>query len=102
MPSSKSTSLTVILTHEHTDFDALASMLAASRLYPDAVPVLPHQINRNLEAFLAVYRDILPFVHLDDLPRRRVENLILVDTLRMHTAQGLQDRKSTRLNSSHT
>jgi tRNA nucleotidyltransferase (CCA-adding enzyme) len=89
MPSSKSTSLTVILTHEHTDFDALASMLAASRLYPDAVPVLPHQINRNLEAFLAVYRDILPFVHLDDLPRRRVENLILVDTQSVQPLRGM-------------
>jgi tRNA nucleotidyltransferase (CCA-adding enzyme) len=89
MPSSNRTSLTVILTHEHTDFDALASMLAASRLYPHAVPVLPHQINRNLEAFLAIYRDMLPFVHLDDLPRRRVENLVLVDTQTVQPLRGM-------------
>jgi tRNA nucleotidyltransferase (CCA-adding enzyme) len=89
MPSSKNTSLTVILTHEHTDFDALASMLAASRLYPDAVPVLPHQMNRNLEAFLAFYRDILPFVHLDDLPRRRIDNLILVDAQSVQPLRGM-------------
>ena len=51
MPTA-SPSQVLILTHEHTDFDALASMLAASRLYPQSVPVLPRQINRNLEAFL--------------------------------------------------
>jgi tRNA nucleotidyltransferase (CCA-adding enzyme) len=89
MPSSNRTSLTVILTHEHTDFDALASMLAASRLYPHAVPVLPHQMNRNLEAFLAVYRDMLPFVHLDDLPRRGIENLVLVDTQTVQPLRGM-------------
>ena len=47
--------VSVILTHEHTDFDALASMLAAARFYPHATPVLPRQMNRNLEAFLAEY-----------------------------------------------
>jgi tRNA nucleotidyltransferase (CCA-adding enzyme) len=82
-------SLTVILTHEHTDFDALASMLAASRLYPHAVPVLPHQMNRNLESFLAVYRDMLPFVHLADLPRRRIEHVILVDTQSVQPLRGM-------------
>ncbi len=30
--------VSVILTHEHTDFDALASMLAAARLFPHATP----------------------------------------------------------------
>ena len=53
---------TVILTHEHADFDALASMLAAARLYPQAIPVLPRQMNRNLEAFLSEYGEVLPFV----------------------------------------
>ena len=43
---------TVILTHEHTDFDALASMLGAYKLHPHAVPVLPRSLNRNLQGFL--------------------------------------------------
>ena len=43
---------TVILTHEHTDFDALASMLGAYKLHPHAVPVLPRSLNRNLQDFL--------------------------------------------------
>jgi tRNA nucleotidyltransferase (CCA-adding enzyme) len=44
----------VILTHENTDFDALASLLGASKLFPDAIPVLPRRINRNGEGFLAL------------------------------------------------
>jgi tRNA nucleotidyltransferase (CCA-adding enzyme) len=81
--------VTVILTHEQTDFDALASMLAAARLYPHATPVLPRQMNRNLEAFLAVYRDVLPFVRLEDLPRRRVDHVILVDAQNVQPVRGM-------------
>ena len=71
---------TIILTHEHTDFDALASMLAAHKLYPDAVPVLPRTLNRNLRDFLALYRSALPFRTQEDLPRRKVDRAIVVDT----------------------
>jgi tRNA nucleotidyltransferase (CCA-adding enzyme) len=88
MLGSSTASLTVILTHEHTDFDALASMLAASRLFPHAIPVLPRQMNRNLEAFLMVYQDLLPFVRLEDLPRRRIEHIIVVDTQTMQPLRG--------------
>ena len=42
----------VILTHENTDFDGLASLLAANKLYPEAIPVLPRHLNRNLRHFL--------------------------------------------------
>jgi tRNA nucleotidyltransferase (CCA-adding enzyme) len=81
--------LTIILTHEHTDFDALASMAGAARLYPDAIPVLPRQMNRNLESFLAVYRDVLPFVRLEDLPRRKVDRVILVDAQAAQPLRGM-------------
>lgn len=82
-------SLVAVLTHEHTDFDALASMLAASRLYPHSVPVLPRQMNRNLEAFLADYRDLLPFTRLEDLPRRRIDHAIAVDTQTVQPVRGM-------------
>jgi tRNA nucleotidyltransferase (CCA-adding enzyme) len=41
----------VILTHNNADFDAVASLLAASKLYPDSVPVLPPRQNRNVVDF---------------------------------------------------
>jgi tRNA nucleotidyltransferase (CCA-adding enzyme) len=76
---------TVILTHEHSDFDALASLLGAAKLYPPAIPVLP-AMNRNLES-PAVYRDVR--LHPPDDLLRSVLITSLVDTqtaqpLRMH------------------
>jgi len=70
----------VILTHENTDFDALAAMLAAWKLYPQAKPTLPRRLNRNLRDFLTLYWDELPFVHSEDLPREPVDLAIVVDT----------------------
>jgi tRNA nucleotidyltransferase (CCA-adding enzyme) len=93
--------LVVILTHEHTDFDALASMLAAARLYPKAVPVLPRQMNRNLEAFLAIYRDTLPFIHLEDLPRQRIDRVILVDTQAVQPVRGMHARTAGHIIDHH-
>ena len=82
----------VILTHENTDFDALASLLGAWKLYPDAIPVLPRRPNRNLRHFLTLYWDELPFVRADDLPRRRIERVILVDTQALTQLKGMSSR----------
>lgn len=70
----------LILTHSNADFDALASLLAASRLYRGAWPVLPQRINRNLREFLAIYQRPLPFVSEEALPVEPVTHIILVDT----------------------
>ena len=86
----------VILTHENTDFDALASMLAATKLYPDATPVLSSRLNRNVRDFLTLYWEQLPFVQIDDLPKRfTVEELVLVDTQAVPTLKGI--RKGVQL-----
>jgi tRNA nucleotidyltransferase (CCA-adding enzyme) len=79
----------VILTHENADFDAIASLLGAHKLFPVAIPVLPRRINRNGNAFLALYGVELPFVHPDDLPREQIERAILVDTQSMTTLKGM-------------
>ncbi len=46
--------LTLILTHENADVDAVAAQLGAWLLDPDAVPVLPRRCNRNVRAFLSI------------------------------------------------
>ncbi|UCC65392.1 MAG: CBS domain-containing protein, partial [Anaerolineae bacterium] len=79
----------VVLTHEHTDFDGLASLLAASKLFVDAIPVLPRRPNRNLQHFLTLYWDMLPFVPPDDLPRAHVGQAIMVDTQSVVTVKGM-------------
>ncbi|MGD9028223.1 MAG: CBS domain-containing protein [Anaerolineae bacterium] len=79
----------VILTHENADFDAIASLLGAHKLFPSAVPVLPRRINRNGTAFLALYGAELPFVDPDDLPHAEIERAILVDTQSLTTLKGM-------------
>jgi tRNA nucleotidyltransferase (CCA-adding enzyme) len=73
----------IILAHENADFDAVAALLAAHKLNPLAVPVLPEQQNRNVAAFLALYVGGLPFVGRDDIDIGRVEQITLVDTQRL-------------------
>ncbi|MBC7243345.1 MAG: tRNA nucleotidyl transferase, partial [Anaerolineae bacterium] len=51
----------VILTHENTDFDAIAAQLGAWKLHPNALPVVPRHPNRNVRDFLTLYWDELPF-----------------------------------------
>jgi len=92
----------VILTHENTDFDALASLLGAWKLYPDATPVLPRRLNRNLRHFLALYCDELPFVEADELPRRRrIEGVILVDTQSLPRLKGMNSRTKVHIIDHH-
>ena len=79
----------LILTHEQADFDSLGAMLAARLLEADSHAVLPHRLNRNVHAFLALYGDALPFESMDDLPRGKVDRVTLVDTQAMPAVRGL-------------
>ena len=80
----------VILTHENSDFDAIASLLGAHKVYPAATPVLPRHINRNVQAFLALYRAELPFVDAAALPRgQHIRRVILVDTQSLTSVRGM-------------
>jgi len=45
----------IITTHLHADFDCLASMVAASKLYPGAVLVFPGRAQDAVRRFLAVH-----------------------------------------------
>jgi tRNA nucleotidyltransferase (CCA-adding enzyme) len=73
--------LTVITTHINADFDALASLLAAQKLYPDARVVFPGSQEKNLRTFFIsslVYLFNMTEVQAVDLAR--VKRLVLVDT----------------------
>lgn len=81
----------LILTHDHSDFDAVAALLAAHRLIPAALPVLTRRQNRAVRAFLALYGDQLPFIQQSDLPREAIERVILVDTVSLPSLRGLDE-----------
>ncbi len=76
-----SSGLTVITTHINTDFDAFASMLAAKKLYPDALVVFPGSQEKSLRDFFVksmVY--MYNIVKIKDIDLNAVARLVLVDT----------------------
>ena len=81
--------LSVILTHENADFDSISALLSANKLYPESIPVLPRQINRNIRHFLTLYGLDLPLVAVEDVPRGKVTHVVLVDTQAMVTIKGM-------------
>lgn len=81
----------VILTHEHTDFDALASLFGASLLFPNARPILPYEINRKVSSFLVLYKNHFPFIQPRELQKGKIEHVILVDTDKANFPKGMQD-----------
>lgn len=80
----------VITTHPNADFDAIASLLGAWRLYPDALPLLPSPLNRNVRDFVTLYENRLPFVRLNDLGRDPITRITVVDTQQVPMLKGLQ------------
>ena len=72
----------IITTHKNTDFDALASVIAATILFPDAVPVLPKSLNPNVKAFLSIHKDLFEIQTPGQIDYSKVKKLIVVDTSR--------------------
>lgn len=71
----------VITTHVNADFDAMGSMIAAKKLYPDAILVFPGSQERTLrEYFIKSTVYIYGFKRLRDIDIEEVTRLILVDT----------------------
>lgn len=71
----------VITTHTTADFDTLASMIAAKKLYPDAITVFPGGVEKSVREFL----DKFPITGFEQVKPGSidldlVERLILVDT----------------------
>ena len=73
--------ITIITTHVNADFDAMASMLAAQKLYPNALVVFPGSQERNLRNFfiqsMVYLYNIADFKSID---LNAVKQLVLVDT----------------------
>jgi tRNA nucleotidyltransferase (CCA-adding enzyme) len=70
----------VIATHSNTDFDAFAAMLAARRLYPDAVVCVSGGLNRNVREFYRLHADELDVVEASRLELDAIRRLIVVET----------------------
>ncbi len=70
----------IITSHNALDFDGLASMVAAGKLYPGAVKVFSGTIARNVKQFMALYKDSLIIKRSKEIDQSKVKRIILVDT----------------------
>lgn len=69
----------LIICHINADFDCLASMIGAKKLYPGAVPVFPGAQERTVREFLKVF-DPLEIRKVKHIDQEDVRRLIIVDT----------------------
>jgi len=86
----------IILAHRQIDFDALASMVAAQKIYPNSVLIMDGKPNVYVQDFLALSRDQLRFRKAQDVNLEEVSRVILVDTHELRRA-GFLGEKVARL-----
>jgi len=90
----------IVTTHKNTDFDALASVIAATLIYPGAIPILPKNLNPNVKAFLSIHKDLLQVSTVDDIDLDEVTRLIVVDVNtweRLDRMAGLQTKNNLEI-----
>ncbi len=69
----------IITSHINADFDSLASMVAAKKLYPDAEIVFPGSQEKNLRDFIEVFHPV-KIKRIKDIDLSKVGKLVIVDT----------------------
>lgn len=71
----------LITTHQNADFDGLASMIAAQKLYPDAVLAFAGSQEKNVRDYIAQNLTYdYEFLKFKDIDADSIDTLILVDT----------------------
>ena len=70
----------IIVSHNHLDFDGLASMVAARKLYPRAEMVFVGGLAGNVQRFMSLHKDSLPVRRIRDIKLSRVRRVVMVDT----------------------
>jgi len=69
----------IITSHINADFDSLASMVAAKKLYPDAEMVFPGAQEKKLRDFIEAFKPV-EIKRIKDIDITKVARLIIVDT----------------------
>ena len=81
MNSNKQEKITVITTHINSDFDAIGSMLAAQKLYPNAKVVFPGSPEKSpRDFFISSMVYLFNMVSIHQIDFNCIERLVLVDT----------------------
>src|SRR6056297_2796219 len=70
----------LIISHENTDIDGLAGMVAASKLYTDSKVVISENLTTLAQRFLALYKDEFDIARYDEVDYTKIERVIVIDT----------------------
>ncbi len=90
----------IVTTHKNADFDAFASVMAATLLFPEALAVLPKTLNPNVKAFLSIHKDLFETHTPGEIDLKRVQRLIVVDASswnRLDRMDALKARKGLEI-----
>jgi nanoRNase/pAp phosphatase (c-di-AMP/oligoRNAs hydrolase)/CBS domain-containing protein len=90
----------IATTHRNTDFDGLASIVAATLLYPGAVAVCPKNVNPNVHRFLSLHKTSFDLILVGEVELDTVTRLIVADTnqwRRLDRVDHLKDREGVEL-----
>ncbi|MGE5398358.1 MAG: CBS domain-containing protein [Chitinophagales bacterium] len=70
----------IITSHNSLDFDGLAAMIAAGKLYPSAVIVCSGTLSKNVKQFMGLYKDSLNIRMPGEININEIKRVIVVDT----------------------
>ncbi len=92
---------TIITSHVNADFDAVASMLAAQKLYPDSIVIFPGSQEKNLRTFfISSMSYLFNMADAGSIDFSHTKKLVLVDTKQIqrisHVAE-LMDRNDIEI-----
>ncbi len=73
--------MTLITSHYNADFDALASMVAASKLYKDSVLYMPWDLSKAVKKFFTFYKNMLPLKREKEVDFSLVDRVVIVDAM---------------------
>lgn len=74
----------IATTHKNTDFDGLASVIAATLFYPGCTGVVPKMTNRNVDQFLSTHKTAFNLILPHEVNHDKVTKLVVVDTDQWH------------------
>ena len=90
----------IVTTHKNADFDAFASVIAATLLFPNAIAVLPKTLNPNVKAFLSIHKELFLTRTPAEVDLKAVNRLVVVDAnswSRLDRMEALKDRKGLEI-----
>jgi tRNA nucleotidyltransferase (CCA-adding enzyme) len=86
----------VVISHSYADFDAIASTIAITKLFPEASPVINQTTEKEVQRFLTIYKDYFGFLELDEISFEATEKVVLVDFQDFSKIKPLQEELKKR------